>query len=318
MFTNIQAASPHKLAHSFVMGANDSQRLFDENEVSSDWTLSGKETQKSTNYVRDSWDDSDDEEYENCIWDEDEGDNDDTILIGTGVVEKLDSDGKFIGFADPSVTREIVMEQTEVVVPKKQGRLTNTIAPWANKKVEVAKVNDDEFPALGTVPKKKEQPKKVKAVKKTNNVFDALAEEEQKKQSKKKAVWKKFEIKRATVKVQIPAKPINTRRAKAFHTMGDKKEMTKKLEKTTMCTFGKRCRRRVCHFAHNLEELKPRECLFGADCRHGKKCRFFHPHCEDKAAFLKRTAHTHTHTHKRTQHTHKRTQHTHKRTQHKH
>jgi len=68
--------------------------------------------------------------------------------------------------------------------------------------------------------------------------------------------------------------------------------LTKCLEKTKMCVNGKKCKRRVCHFAHNFDELNIPECKFGKIC--GKKnrkraaCVFLHPD-ETRSDYFKRT-----------------------------
>jgi hypothetical protein len=239
------------------------------------------------------------EEYEYEEEYEDDVPQEPVMAIGKNAVEMYDDNGDFIGYCDPLTLPQQKIEEPAYLVerPKSNRCLTQTIAPWAKQKVVVeTNVNEEEFPTLGASIKVVEQPKKkpkktkkkaVKVVKETNNIFDALAEEEKPKEQPKKEkkdtkmCWKQFQAKAKEAEKKT--------RAKAFNTLGDKKQLQQKLEKTTMCKFGKKCTRKVCHFAHNLEELKPRECLFGKKCRHGDKCRFFHPHCEDKIGFLKRT-----------------------------
>lgn len=84
-------------------------------------------------------------------------------------------------------------------------------------------------------------------------------------------------------------------RNKAFQFLSNKEELAKKLVKSKFCRnileHGK-CYRKVCTFAHSLEELSPAKCAFGDVCKFQKSktktCGFIHP-CETKDGFCKRT-----------------------------
>jgi hypothetical protein len=64
----------------------------------------------------------------------------------------------------------------------------------------------------------------------------------------------------------------------------DKQDKTK----TAMCSFGKDCKRQVCHFAHTLDELRVFECTFKHNCHNGDRCTYFHPERESKEEFVER------------------------------
>jgi len=151
-------------------------------------------------------------------------------------------------------------------------------------------MDDEEFPALGA--EKRKERKERKVIERSSQIKDS-------KSSKKvKNVVKFFQP------LELPTRPMSPEerkakeekqaeeRRKVFQMMGDKKKMAAKLTKTKMCKFGKKCRRRVCNFAHTLEELQPAKCLFGTKCRfiHSKtkKCCFLHPG-ENREDFLGRT-----------------------------
>ena len=71
---------------------------------------------------------------------------------------------------------------------------------------------------------------------------------------------------------------------------------------TVPCTYGDKCTREVCTFAHSLEELQIKECMYGYRCNriHGtknyntgildttNKCYYIHPN-ENKMEYYVRT-----------------------------
>lgn len=83
--------------------------------------------------------------------------------------------------------------------------------------------------------------------------------------------------------------------AKIAHSIFKKDQgfLQSKKAKTKMCNFGKRCTRKVCHFAHDRSELQLAECAFGRKCwkLHSTTdpCLFIHSEVEDKPAFERRT-----------------------------
>jgi len=217
------------------------------------------------------------------------------IVIGKNVVEHFNNNGKFLGFIDkddmPAIVpeKEIVEEDDAVLSKRKTPKyFKSTIAPWARldraNKTQTSKtqVNTIEFPKLG----EKKVEKKVEKEVDSNNLWNVLVVEDE----EVEVEVKKEKPKR--VKMDLKEQIV---REKAHRVLEDKKELQKRLEKTTMCNFGKNCKRKVCHFAHSLEELKPKECLFGRNCKYfGEgKCKFFHPHGEDKKNYLRRTQHKH-------------------------
>lgn len=77
--------------------------------------------------------------------------------------------------------------------------------------------------------------------------------------------------------------------------INDPIEFSKSLEKTKICRniarYGK-CTRDVCTYAHSLDELRPKKCIFGDECKYieskTRSCRYIHP-CEDLAKYAERT-----------------------------
>jgi len=84
-----------------------------------------------------------------------------------------------------------------------------------------------------------------------------------------------------------PTAKSNKRRTEGFKIFADKEETAKRLEKTKICNntlkYGY-CKRKVCTFAHSLEELKDPPCAFGKTCRSNINCRFKHPD-ESRSAY---------------------------------
>ena len=81
-------------------------------------------------------------------------------------------------------------------------------------------------------------------------------------------------------------------RTKAFHILQNKKLMSVNLKNTKLCKFGAKCERKICNFAHSLDELKPAKCIFGLACNFQdsktKVCGFIHPN-ETITDFVVRT-----------------------------
>ncbi len=77
--------------------------------------------------------------------------------------------------------------------------------------------------------------------------------------------------------------------------INDPIEFSKSLEKTKMCRniarYGN-CTRDVCTYAHSLEELRPKKCIFGDECKYidskTRSCRYIHPF-EDLSQYAERT-----------------------------
>ena len=73
---------------------------------------------------------------------------------------------------------------------------------------------------------------------------------------------------------------INQYRTRAFELLSNKEENAKRLVKTKLCRnileHGE-CKRKICHFAHNGEELNDPPCAFGDNCRRKNMCKFKHP-----------------------------------------
>ena len=77
--------------------------------------------------------------------------------------------------------------------------------------------------------------------------------------------------------------------------INDPIEFSKSLEKTKICRniarYGK-CTRDVCTYAHSLDELRPKKCIFGDECKYieskTRSCRYIHP-SEDLAKYAERT-----------------------------
>jgi hypothetical protein len=68
-------------------------------------------------------------------------------------------------------------------------------------------------------------------------------------------------------------------RNEGFYILANKNNISKHLKKTKFCNIfiqeGK-CSRKVCNFAHSMEEYNFPCCAFGDNCK-VKKCRFKHP-----------------------------------------
>ena len=56
---------------------------------------------------------------------------------------------------------------------------------------------------------------------------------------------------------------------------------------TRMCDFAKNCKRKMCTFAHTIEEFSPMMCNFDRRCRNRDTCRFKHSD-ETKEEFIVR------------------------------
>ena len=69
-------------------------------------------------------------------------------------------------------------------------------------------------------------------------------------------------------------------RKNAYAILSDKQQLKDKLFKTSMCN-NKNCTNKNCSFAHSKDELRIRECIFGAKClfihSKNKPCMYKHP-----------------------------------------
>lgn len=70
-------------------------------------------------------------------------------------------------------------------------------------------------------------------------------------------------------------------RKNAYNILSNKQLLQDNLYKTSMCRH-KNCTIQNCSFAHNLDELRVRNCIFGEEClfinSKNKPCMFKHPH----------------------------------------
>jgi hypothetical protein len=86
-------------------------------------------------------------------------------------------------------------------------------------------------------------------------------------------------------------------RCSAFEDLADKEKLAGTLKYTSMCRFvasGAKCPHKICNFAHNIEQLLPKNCRFGLACKFvkctkkgwytnqkfghtGKTCQCIHP-----------------------------------------
>ena len=66
-------------------------------------------------------------------------------------------------------------------------------------------------------------------------------------------------------------------------------EVKTDLKNTRMCSWGAKCKRDKCTFAHSLAEFSPVKCKFDTRCTHRSDCRYFHGSCETKEQFIQRT-----------------------------
>ncbi len=69
-------------------------------------------------------------------------------------------------------------------------------------------------------------------------------------------------------------------RLKGFVKLSDKKLISNHLKKTKLCEIKQKygvCRRKICNFAHSMEELCIPLCAFGKECNRRETCQFLHP-----------------------------------------
>jgi len=157
------------------------------------------------------------------------------------------------------------------------------------EKPQSVKIENDEFPSIGSAAKpqtKKSMPKFTKSTVKTKFVINGSSYEKQAQDYQRKEITEQAE------------------RTKAFETLADKEELEKKLIKTRMCNSidkNEKCPHgENCRFAHSLDELNISNCLFGNQCRfviigvaskltNGKKCCTHKHPGETKEEFYTRT-----------------------------
>jgi len=69
-------------------------------------------------------------------------------------------------------------------------------------------------------------------------------------------------------------------RGKGFEILSSKKEISNQLKKTKFCDIKLKygnCNRKVCNFAHSIDEIVFPKCAFGENCRKKILCQFLHP-----------------------------------------
>jgi hypothetical protein len=149
----------------------------------------------------------------------------------------------------------------------------------------------DDFPSLGTKsPKEKQKQKQTGPVGSKVNKMKKLVI------TGKTYSEQKHEERRGGVAHNVGAE----RRTSAFEVLADKECLNDKLTKTQMCnSVGRgngKCWHRNCRYAHNIDELRLSECLFGDKCRlmhtpggrYNKKCIHKHPQ-ESRDEYMIRT-----------------------------
>jgi hypothetical protein len=160
-------------------------------------------------------------------------------------------------------------------------------------------LDEDEFPALGTVPtptKKQSVPRALKP----------------KKGDKRKKVTRFIVATSRIEEIQRERREhVQNERDAAFAKLENKEELSTSLEGTKVCKYVVRdpesgefgtCYREKCTFAHSKESLKDPLCAFGDKCRHihgrrdrktgqlntARKCMFRHP-SESREEYMERT-----------------------------
>jgi len=70
------------------------------------------------------------------------------------------------------------------------------------------------------------------------------------------------------------------KRNKGFEILSNKKEISNQLKKSKFCDIKIKyghCYRKLCNFAHFIDELVFPKCAFGDNCKKQKFCTFLHP-----------------------------------------
>lgn len=143
--------------------------------------------------------------------------------------------------------------------------------------------------ALPPPPKEEEKPKEGKKKRKKNKKGKKKNAEHAERSEIKVEVHVHYAQQSAQQSAQQPTEPEDeeTKSVASSHASSHRAPV-----RTRMCYHGLNCNRNKrgqCGFAHTLEELSPVVCHFADRCRHGDKCKFFHPEREEKLRYLQRT-----------------------------
>ena len=72
------------------------------------------------------------------------------------------------------------------------------------------------------------------------------------------------------IKKRTEVDVVYSTRCSAFEDLADKEKLAGTLKYTSMCRFvasGAKCPHKICNFAHNIEQLLPKNCRFGLACK---------------------------------------------------